>query len=88
MFDTKYIIGNKCKEAEDIGFCKWVREENCGEILWNEEKVALARHCKKFLSEMERPINYEVTKQDIEITETITEKIRKERNCCGGKSIF
>ena len=45
--------------------------ENCDEILWSGEKLALARHCKRFVLRMERPINYEVTEQDIQITKTL-----------------
>lgn len=71
MFDTEPVSYDKCKQAEDIGFCKEVREETCDEILWNGEKIALARHCKKFLTEMECPIHYEVTGQDIQITEML-----------------
>lgn len=71
MFDTDPGCHDKCVKAEDIGFCKEVREEACSEILWNGEKIALARHCKKFLMEMEYPIHYEVTEQDIRITEML-----------------
>lgn len=71
MFDTEPVSYDKCKQAEDIGFCKEVREGACDEILWNGEKIALARHCKKFLTEMECPIHYEVTGQDIQITEML-----------------
>ena len=77
MFDTADHNYDKCKEAEDIGFCREVREGTCGEIRWNGEKIALAQHCRKFLSEMERPINYEVTKQDIQITETLQKVLRQ-----------
>lgn len=71
MFDTEPGSYDKCRDAEDIGFCREVREGACEEILWNGEKIALARHCKKFLTEMECPIHYEVTKQDIQITEML-----------------
>ena len=39
--------------------------------------MAMARHCKKFLSQMERPIHYEVTEQDIQITETLQKILRQ-----------
>lgn len=71
MFDTESGDYHKCLEAEDMGFCREVRDNKCGEILWNSEKIALARHCKKFLTEMECPIHYEVTEQDIRITEIL-----------------
>lgn len=73
----------KCKEAEDIGFCEAVRSGKCDEIVWNGKKIALARHCKKFLAEMERPIHYEVTDQDIQITELLQQVLRQKLSRSG-----
>lgn len=67
----------ECAKAKDIGFCEAIRNGNCDEIIWNGEKIALARHCKKFLLEMERPIHYEVTSQDIQIIETVQLSLRR-----------
>ncbi len=67
----------KCKVAEDTGFCEAVRKGQCSEIIWNGEKIVLAHHCIKFLSEMEHPIDYEVTQQDIQITETMQDVLRQ-----------
>ncbi len=77
MFDTEYSNYHKCLEAKDVGFCEEVRADECSKILWNGEKIALARHCKKFLTEMECPIHYEVTKQDIQITEMLQKILRQ-----------
>ena len=77
MFHTENVGYDKCVQAEDIGFCKAVREGTCNEILWNGEKIALSRHCKKFLMEMECPIHYEVTKQDMQITELLQRVLRQ-----------
>ena len=77
MFDTECSNYQKCLEAKDIGFCEEVRADECSKILWNGEKIALARHCKKFLTEMECPIHYEVTKQDIQITELLQKILRQ-----------
>ena len=33
-------------------------------VIWDARLLAAARHCKKFVKEMERPIHYEVTEQD------------------------
>ncbi len=66
-----------CREAEDVGFCEAVRNRTYSEIVWNGDKIARARHCRKFLTEMERPIHYEVTEQDIQITETLQEILRR-----------
>ena len=67
----------KCVEAEDAGFCREVREHRCEEVTWNGTKLAYARHCRKFLVQMEQPINYEVTRQDIQITETLQRLLRQ-----------
>ena len=77
MFSTEHICYERCNDAEDAGFCKEVRGEKCKEIVWNGQKIAYARHCKKFLTEMERPINYEVTIQDIRITEILQKVLRE-----------
>lgn len=77
MFDTECSDYHKCLEAEDVGFCEEVRADECSKILWNGEKIALARHCKKFLTEMECPIHYEVTRQDIQITELLQKILRQ-----------
>lgn len=77
MFDTKTGNYDKCVKAKDIGFCQAVRDGTCNEILWNGEKIALARHCKKFLTEMECPIHYEVTQQDIQIMEILQKVLRR-----------
>mgnify|MGYP002511990461 CR=1 FL=1 len=72
MFDTAGDGAyERCRFAEKNGFCEYVQGENCDEILWSGEKLALARHCKRFVLRMERPINYEVTEQDIQITKTL-----------------
>ena len=77
IFDQSAEVSENCRRAGDVGFCKEVREEKCDEIIWNGEKIALARHCKKFLIQMEQPINYEVTEQDIQITVTLQELLRQ-----------
>lgn len=77
MFSTEPVSYDKCVKAKDIGFCEAVRGNMCNEILWNGENIALSRHCKKFLTEMECPIHYEVTKQDIQITEILQKILRQ-----------
>jgi len=46
-------------------------------ILWDAELLAAARHCKRFVKEMERPVHYEVTEQDILIVEELQKILRK-----------
>ena len=77
MFDTTSVDYDRCSEVKYIGFCKKIQEGAYEEIIWNGEKMAMARHCKKFLSQMERPIHYEVTEQDIQITETLQKILRQ-----------
>lgn len=77
MFQTAAYDLGRCKEAEDVGFCWQVQERKTDEIIWNGEKLALARHCRKFLTEMEYPIHYEVTDQDIQITEMLQNILRQ-----------
>lgn len=67
-----------CEDAWEAGFCENVREKTCDNIVWNSWKVVMARHCKKFLLEMERPVNYEVSEQDITITKTIQDILKKQ----------
>lgn len=47
-------------------------------VVWDARLLAAARHCKKFVKEMERPIHYAVTEQDILIVEEL-QKILKEK---------
>lgn len=47
-------------------------------IYWNAELLAAARHCKKFVLEMEKPIHYEITEQDLIIIEEL-QKILKQK---------
>ena len=74
---------NKCREADKIGFCSAVQEDKCDDIVWSGEKIALARHCRKFLVQMERPINYEVTEQDMQITKTLQTILRQKLSRSG-----
>ena len=77
MFHMEHLYYDKCKDAKDAGFCEEVRGGRCEEILWNGQKIAYSRHCRKFLTEMERPINYVVTEQDIRITEMLQKLLRE-----------
>lgn len=67
-----------CKSIEKIEkeFC----ERLCSgkRIHWDPMLLAVARHCKKFVKEMERPVHYEVTEQDLLIVEEL-QKILKEK---------
>lgn len=66
------------EKARDIkkGLCdKLFRGEK---VVWDARLLVAARHCKRFVKEMERPIHYEVTEQDILIVEEL-QKILKEK---------
>ena len=47
-------------------------------VVWDARLLVAARHCKRFVKEMERPVHYEVTEQDILIVEEL-QKILKEK---------
>lgn len=40
-------------------------------IHWTPMLLTAARHCKKYVREMERPIHYEITEQDLQIIEEL-----------------
>lgn len=77
MFDGECGSHQTCSEEQDTGFCRAVRNGTYSGILWNGAKIALARHCKKFLTDMECPIHYEITKQDMQITEILQKLLRQ-----------
>ncbi len=62
---------------------KEVKQEFCeklctgDKICWNPMLLAAARHCKKFVKEMERPAHYEVTEQDLLIIEELQKIVKK-----------
>lgn len=66
------------EDSEIIGreFC----EKLCSgkKIQWDPILLVAARHCKKFVKEMERPVHYEITEQDLLIVEEL-QKILKEK---------
>lgn len=72
-----------CINSNDINFCNYVQNEKYGDIVWNSEKIVLANHCKKFLVEMERPIHYEITEQDIIITKTLQQILKRKLSVKG-----
>lgn len=45
-------------------------------IQWDPVLLVAARHCKKFVKEMEKPVHYEITEQDLLIVEEL-QKILK-----------
>lgn len=76
-----YINNNKSEFADDAkiiekDFCKKLCSGE--QIIWNSRLLGAARHCKKFVMEMERPIHYEITEQDLLIIEKL-QKILKEK---------
>ena len=46
-------------------------------IHWDPMLLAAARHCKKFVKEMDRPIHYEITEQDLLIVEELQKILKK-----------
>lgn len=70
--------------------CEIVEKELCDKLCsgekihWDSMLLTAARHCKKFVKEMDRPIHYEITEQDLVIVEEM-QKILK--NKLGRKGI-
>lgn len=60
-----------------------VKKEFCSrvcagkKIRWDSVLLTAARHCKQFVKEMERPIHYEVTEQDLLIVEELQKILKK-----------
>lgn len=46
-------------------------------IAWNARLLDAARHCKKYVREMERPVHYEITEQDLLIIEQLQQIMKK-----------
>lgn len=65
------------------GECAVIHRDLCqklfhGEsIVWDAGLLAAARHCKRFVKEMERPVHYEITEQDILIVEELQRIMKK-----------
>lgn len=63
--------------------CQIIEREFCkklcaGEkICWNPMLLTAARHCKKFVKELERPVHYEITEQDLLIIEELQKIVKK-----------
>ena len=56
-------------------FCQQVKQENT--IVWNANKLLGARHCKKYLVQMEKPIYYKVTPQEVEMAKQVQKILKK-----------
>ncbi len=65
---------NVCKKENWENFCS--RVINDEPIIWNANKLYLARHCKSFLIRMNEPIHFEVTEQDIEISKYLQKIVK------------
>lgn len=75
--DYKCRFENETHDAKiKEGLCdKLIRGER---IIWDAGLLTAARHCRKFVREMEQPIHYEVTEQDLLIVEEL-QKMLKEK---------
>lgn len=73
--DTSKMKEEKADSIIEENLCgKLFRDEK---IVWDARLLAAARHCKKFVKEMERPIHYEITEQDIIIVEELQKILKK-----------
>lgn len=71
-----FALREKDYETVEKEFCQ--RLCSGKKIHWDPMLLCAARHCKKFVKEMERPIHYEITEQDLLIIEAL-QKILKEK---------
>jgi hypothetical protein len=65
---------NVCKDANKSSFCNSVKNED--PMIWNSEKLFMARHCKYYLYKMNEPIHFEVTDQDIDIIKELQKIVK------------
>lgn len=71
-------IRDDAKDDYEIVECEFCRKVCSGEkILWNARLLDAARHCKKYVREMERPVHYEITEQDLVIIEQLQKIMKK-----------
>ncbi len=57
----------------DKKICSKLCLDDKKDIIWDIELLVAAKHCKRFLKEMEKPIHYEITEQDLLIIEGLQE---------------
>lgn len=69
-----FTLGEKDYETVEKEFCRRLCLGK--KIHWDPMLLSAARHCKKFVKEMERPVHYEITEQDLLIIEEL-QKILK-----------
>lgn len=62
-------VGEKDYKTVEKEFCQ--RLCSGKKIHWSPLLLSAARHCKKFVKEMERPVHYEITEQDLLIIEEL-----------------
>jgi adenosine deaminase len=72
--DEKYEYQTLKKRQNEL-FCKNISNEHT--ITWTEEKLVHAQHCKCYLKGMLKPIQVEVTEDDVKIIEYIQNIVAK-----------
>ncbi len=70
-----FVFQDQEYEGVKKEFCSRVCEGK--KIRWDSVLLTAARHCKQFVKEMERPIHYEVTEQDLLIVEELQKILKK-----------
>ena len=70
-----FVFQNQEYERVKKEFCSRVCAGK--KIHWDSALLAAARHCKQFVKEMERPIHYEITEQDLLIVEELQNILKK-----------
>lgn len=74
-YHQQFALYEKDYENVEIELC----ERLCTgkRIHWNPMLLVAARHCRKFVKEMERPVHYEITEQDLQIIEELQMILKK-----------
>lgn len=63
-----------CKNANRESFCKAVKSDE--PMVWNSEKLFIARHCKNYLVKMNEPIHFAISEQDIDIIKQLQKIVK------------
>lgn len=80
MFHIKNSLSCEEDYVHNI-FCKYLIEGK--EIVWNVEKLCIARNCNYYTKRMNEPVHLKVTEQELEITEQLQKIVRRKLSQMG-----
>lgn len=82
MFHIKNSLSCEDDYVKNI-FCKYLKKEKEEEIVWNVEKLCIARNCNYYTKRMNEPVHLKVTEQELEITEQLQKIVRRKLSQMG-----